>query len=52
MSDDPVQNMWERASQCRRLASTTHDEKMHWQLLEWANEIEKDVERIQAEREA
>lgn len=49
MTDDPLMNMRGRAEQCRRLAGITHDEKMKWQLLEWANQIEADIERLRTE---
>jgi hypothetical protein len=38
--------MRERASQCRRLAAITHDQRMVGQLLKWAAEIEADIERL------
>ena len=38
-TDDPIENMRSRAHQCRRLADVMHDQKMRWQLLEWANEL-------------
>jgi hypothetical protein len=46
---EALANMTRRAEQCRRLADITHDEKMHWQLTEWANEIDADIERLEAE---
>jgi hypothetical protein len=42
--------MRERAAQCRKLAAITHDERMVWQLKEWANAIEADIERLEEER--
>ena len=48
--NDPLENMRQRAAQCRRLAQSTHDEKMRWQLIEWANAIEGDISRLEAER--
>ena len=51
MTVDPLENMRERAAQCRRLADVTHDEKMKWQLIEWVHEIEADIARLLAERE-
>ena len=50
MGDDPLENMQERADTCRRLAGMTHDDQMKWQLIDWANEIEADIERLRAER--
>lgn len=52
MAIDPLDNMKRRAEQCRRMAQITHDEKMRWQLLDWANEIEADIVRLSAERQA
>jgi len=49
--DDPLENMRQRSAQCRRLAQITHDERMKWQLIEWANAIESDIARLLAERE-
>lgn len=49
-SDPVIENMRSRAAQCRRLANETHDERMRWQLLEWANQIESDVVRLEEER--
>ena len=46
MSDDVLWNMRQRASQCRRLAALTHDQKMTENLLKWAAEIEADIERL------
>jgi len=48
--DDPLGNMRKRSAQCRRLASETHDERMRWQLIEWANAIDADINRLEAER--
>jgi hypothetical protein len=48
MSEGVIQNMRDRAVQCRRLATDTHDEKMRWQLLDWANEIDNDVGSLEA----
>lgn len=45
---DPLANMQQRAEQCRRLAAESHDEKMRWQLLDWANQIDADVEELRA----
>ena len=49
MGDDPLENMRERASQCRRLSSLTHDQAMAQQLRAWAEEIEVDIARLEAE---
>jgi|KBSMisStaDraftv2_1062788.scaffolds.fasta_scaffold4308357_2 hypothetical protein len=49
MSDDALENMRQRSKQCRSLARLTPNEKMKWQLLDWANEIEADVNRQTAE---
>jgi hypothetical protein len=49
VGDDPLQNMRERASQCRRLSSLTHDQAMAQQLRQWAEEIERDIDRLEAE---
>jgi hypothetical protein len=51
MSEDVIQNMRERAEQCRRLSAGTPDEKMRWQLLDWAAEIERDIERLERARQ-
>lgn len=50
MAEDPLENMRQRSEQCRRLSRITHDEKMKWQLLEWAHEIEADIQRLELER--
>ena len=49
VGDDPLENMKERASQCRRLSSLTHDQAMAQQLRAWAEEIEVDIARLEAE---
>ena len=49
VGDDPLENMKERASQCRRLSSLTHDHAMAQQLRAWAEEIEADIARLEAE---
>ena len=48
--ENPLENMRKRSAQCRRLASETHDERMRWQLIEWANAIDADISRLEAER--
>ncbi len=46
----------EVAATCRFLAElasgavVTHNEKMRWQLLDWANAIESEIDRLQAAR--
>lgn len=47
---DPIARMRNRADQCRRLADETHDERMRWQLIDWANEIEADAANLESER--
>jgi hypothetical protein len=47
---DPLINMRERADQCRRLAALTHDDNMAKQLRQWADEIDADIQRLEAER--
>jgi len=47
--NEPLECMRERAAQCRKLAQTAHDERMVWQLKEWANEIEAHIERLKEE---
>ena len=49
VGDDPLENMKERASQCRRLSNLTHDQAMAQQLRAWAEEIEVDIARLEAE---
>jgi hypothetical protein len=51
VGDDPLKNMKDRASQCRRLAELTHDRMMADQLRKWAQEIEADIGRLEAERQ-
>jgi hypothetical protein len=46
MVNDPLWDLRQRASQCRRLAALTHDEKMAKELLKWADELEADMERL------
>ena len=48
--DGPLDNMRSLAEQCRRLADGMHDQKMRWQLFEWANELDVDAEKFEAER--
>lgn len=49
MFDDTLENMRERSKHCRSLARLTHNERMRWQLLDWANEIQADADRLIAE---
>ena len=49
MGDNPLTTMRSRAEQCRRLAEFTQDERMKWQLIDWANEIDADAERLQTD---
>jgi len=51
VGNDPLENMRARSAQCRRLAAITHDEKMKWQLIEWANEIDADIVRLRVKRD-
>jgi hypothetical protein len=46
MVNDPLWDLRQRASQCRRLAALTHDEKMAKELLKWADELEADMKRL------
>jgi len=46
MSKDVMWNMLQRASQCRRLAAITHDQRIAEMLLKWASEIEADIDRL------
>ena len=49
MLDDTLENMRERSKHCRSLARLTRNERMRWQLLDWANEIQADADRLMAE---
>jgi hypothetical protein len=50
VSDDPIMNMRGRAQQCRRLAHSIADRKTVGVLLQMANDIEKDIKRLEKER--
>ena len=50
MSDDPITNMRGRAQQCRRLANSIADRETVGVLLQMANDIEKDIKRLEKER--
>lgn len=50
MDDDPLENMRARVEQFRRLADITHDSEMSLKLRHWAEETQRDVDRLQTER--
>ena len=50
MSDDPLVGMRERAAKCRWLAKEMLDKKTIQALLEMADEIERDMKLLEAER--
>lgn len=50
MTDDVIANMRTRVATCRRLASSTQDERTANILRSMAEEIEADMLRIEAER--
>lgn len=52
MDHKVIRNMRARSEQCRRLAGLTHDEKMKWQVLEWANDIDADIRKLQQTTQA
>jgi hypothetical protein len=52
MSGDPLDGMRERIVKCRRLAKQILDVKATQALLEMAEEIERDLKALEAEREA
>jgi len=52
MSGDPLDGMRERIVRCRRLAKEILDRKATQALLEMAEEIERDLKALEAEREA
>ena len=52
MSDDVIANMQGRLEQCRRLAKSTHDEGAARILSQMADEVEADIRRLEAERDA
>lgn len=50
MTDDPIANMRGRMERCRRLARLTTDNKLYEALLQMADEIEADADRLEEER--
>jgi hypothetical protein len=50
MNDDPLDNMRARVEQFRKLADLTHDHEMRLSLRGWADDIEKDLRRLEDER--
>ena len=50
LSDEPLQNMRERVAKCRWLATQIADGKASQVLLEMADDIERDIEKLEAER--
>ena len=52
MSDDPLDHMRERIERCRRLAKYINDPRTTEALLEMAEDGERDLARLLAEREA
>jgi hypothetical protein len=50
MSDDPLVNMHERMVKCRWLAHQILDVQATQALLQMADEIERDIKRLEAER--
>jgi hypothetical protein len=50
MSDDPLDHMQERIDRCRRLAQYVNDPRTTEALLQMAEEGEKDLARLRAER--
>jgi hypothetical protein len=50
MNDEVIQHMRDRASQCRRLSDLTHDREMAEQLRKWAEQIEADIKKLEADR--
>ena len=50
MSDDPLDGMRERIEKCRRLAKQILDVQATKALLEMAEEIERDLKKLEAER--
>ena len=47
---DPLENMQQRAAQCRRLAKNIFDEPAAKALRKMADEIEADIKTLLAER--
>ena len=52
MTDDPLDGMRERIIRCRRLAKQILIAKATQALLEMAEEIERDLKKLEAERQA
>ena len=50
MGEDPLENMRERAAQCRRLANCATNRELLDFLTNSAREIEEDIARLEAER--
>jgi len=50
MGEDPLENMRERAAQCRRLANSATNRELLDFLTNSAREIEEDIARLEAER--
>jgi hypothetical protein len=51
MSDDPLDHMRERIDRCRRLAKYINDPRTNEALIEMAEQGERDLARLLAERE-
>jgi hypothetical protein len=52
MAEDPLDHMRERIDRCRWLATLINDPRTNRALLEMAEQGEKDLRRLLAEREA
>ena len=52
MTDDPLDGMRERIIRCRRLAKQILIAKAARALLEMADEIERELKKLEAERQA
>ena len=50
MGEDPLENMRERAAQCRRLANSATNRELLDFLTNSARDIEEDIARLEAER--
>ena len=48
---DPIERMWQRVQQCRRLAASLTNERASSILLQMADEGEADIKRLLIERE-
>lgn len=51
MGDDPLENMRDRAAQCRRLANSATNRELLEFLQNSAEQIELDIAKLEAERE-